>query len=117
MEGLDRRVVVTTSWLRFLAREAFVRILEQTGLGKVVDSLRPPCAAFHDTGKTRAEAIEAWLKAHHGGERYVILDDTLCGTGLEESGHFATGRTVLCDIGKGFDVPHLQLIRRAFSES
>ena len=80
------RVVITTSWFRFMMREGFERLLAMTGLEVLTKSLHDSWDAPQNRGETRAQAIDRWLAAHHRGEPYVILDDELSGTGLSRSG-------------------------------
>lgn len=113
--AFNPRVVLTTSWLRFLGRDAFVRTFDGTGLTAVAHRLHEVWDAQQNVGQTRANAIDTWLKANHLGEPYVILDDNLSGTGLRDSRHFRAGRVALCEVSKGLCDEHLPLIREALS--
>lgn len=109
------RVVITTSWLRFMLRDGFERIFKLTGFAIVSESLHDVWEAPQNRGETRAMAIDRWLDANHRGEPYVILDDELSGTGLRGSAHEERGRVVLCEENVGLHRGHLRAIRAALS--
>jgi hypothetical protein len=111
----DARVVITTSWLRFMLRDGFERLFAKVGLDVLNDRLHDAWEAPQNRGETRALAIDRWLAAHHLGESYVILDDELSGTGLRNSVHEQRGRLVLCKEGIGLHRRHLAYIRAALS--
>ena len=111
------RVVITTSWLRFLMREGLERLFTMTGLAVLNESLHDAWEAPQNRGETRAQAIDRWLAAHHRGEPYIILDDELSGSGLRRSVHQKRGRLVLCKEGVGLHRGHLALIRSALTKS
>lgn len=109
------RVVLTTSWLRFLERPGFEAIFKRTGLEVVAESLHDCWDAPQGHVETRATAISSWLKKHHNGEPFVVLDDQDSGTGLRESKHYKTGRVVLCVTAQGLQQEHLPAIRKALA--
>ena len=109
----DARVVITTSWLRFMMWDGFERLFTMAGLEGLSDRLDDAWEAPQNRGETRAQAIERWLAAHHRGEPYVILDDELSGTGLSRSMHEQRGRLVLCKEGVGLHRGHLPAIHAA----
>jgi hypothetical protein len=111
----DARVVITTSWLKFMMREGFERLFAKTGLDVLNDSLHDAWEAPQNRHESRAQAIDRWLAANHRGEPYVILDDTLSGTGLRDSVHEMRGRLVLCQENVGLHRGHLPYIRAALS--
>lgn len=114
LEEYQPLVVLTTSWLRFLDRQGFEELFVKTGLAKVEAALHPTAwEAPQNRGNTRLEAIEAWMSAHHNGEPFVILDDTLSGTGLARSRFDRRGAVVLCEVGVGLTEAHLDAVRRA----
>lgn len=113
----DARVVITTSWLRFMLRESFERLFTKAGLEVLSQSLHDAWDAPQNRGQTRAEAIDCWLAEHHRGEAYIVLDDELSGTGLSGSVHAKRGRVVLCRKDVGLHRGHLQLIRAALSKA
>ncbi|MDN8615247.1 HAD domain-containing protein [Variovorax ginsengisoli] len=107
-------IVLTTSWLRFMDREGFEDLFRRTGLAQVAASLHPSAwEAPQAQGTTRLEAIDAWLAAHRHGERFVILDDELSGTGLRDSPLAERGLVAFCEVGVGLTPSHLDAIRRA----
>ncbi|MBB2486828.1 hypothetical protein H5407_16495 [Mitsuaria sp. WAJ17] len=109
------QVVITTSWLRFMMREAFQNLFTNTGLEVLSKNMHDAWEAPQNRGETRAQAIDRWLAAHHRGEPYVILDDELSGTGLLRSVHDRRGRLVLCKENVGLHQGHMAAIRAALS--
>jgi hypothetical protein len=110
------RVVITTSWLRFMMREGFERVFERTALEVISKSLHESWEAPQHRGETRAQAIDRWLSDNHHGEPYVILDDELSGTGLRTSLHEQRKRVVFCEVDVGLTHSHLPFIRAALSK-
>lgn len=110
------RVVITTSWLRFMMRDAFEHIFKQTALEVLTESFHDAWEAPQNRGESRAQAIDRWLKENHHGEPYVILDDELSGTGLRKSVHERRKRVVFCKVDVGLTPGHLPLIRAALSK-
>ncbi|MDM0010547.1 HAD domain-containing protein [Variovorax sp. J22G73] len=114
IDAYQPAVVLTTSWLRFLDRRGFEELFMRTGLAKVAAALHPTAwEAPQNRGRSRLEAIEAWMSAHHNGEPFVILDDTLSGTGLARSRFDRCGAVVLCEVGVGLTEAHFEAVRRA----
>lgn len=107
------RVVITSSWLRFMQRDGIVSLFERTGLQPVADSLHDAWEAPQDFGATRLQAIQAWLGKHYEGQSMVILDDTQSGTGLRGSKLDKIGCVVLCEVERGLGELHLPFIRQA----
>ncbi len=107
------RIVLTTSWVRLLERSRLEKLFLVCGLGAVVERLHEECEAPQKSGESRLKAIDRWLAQHHRGERYVVLDDHLSGTGLAGSHIDKAGRLVLCDVGVGLQPSHLDLVRLA----
>lgn len=103
------RVVLTTSWLRFLDRAGFEQLFRAAELEVVASALHDHWEAPQNRGQTRFDAIDSWLKAHHGGEPIVIFDDQLSGTGLAES----RLRTYVawCELGVGLGAGHIETVR------
>lgn len=110
------RVVITTSWLRFLMRDAFEHIFRQAALEVLSANLHDSWEAPQNRGETRAHAIDRWLINNHHGEPYVILDDELSGTGLRKSIHERRRRVVFCKVGVGLTPAHFPLIEAALSK-
>lgn len=111
------RVVITTSWLRFLERDGFEHIFRQSALDVLSESLHDCWEAPQNRGETRAQAIDRWLQANHRGEPYVILDDELSGTGLRKSLHDRRKRVIFCRVDIGLHEGHLPSIRAALSRA
>lgn len=109
----DPQIVLTTSWLRFLDRDGFASLFWRTGLNEIVDALHPDGDAPQESGRTRHDAITKWLSANYKGERFVVLDDAMSGTGLLGSNLSKSGRLVLCTVGTGLTQPDLAVIERA----
>jgi hypothetical protein len=101
LQQTSARVVITTSWLRFLERPAFEAVFKETGLAAVAAALHPSWDAPEDRDMTRSAAIDRWLSRQHAGEPYVVIDDEQSGTGLKGSKHDKQGRVVLCAAGVG----------------
>lgn len=107
------RVVITSSWLRFIQRDGMVSLFHRTGLQAVAESLHDAWEAPQDYGATRLQAIEAWLGKHYEGQSMVILDDSQSGTGLRGSKLEKNGCVVLCEVEQGLGDQHLPIIRKA----
>lgn len=107
------RVVITTSWLRFMERDGFEHIFRQTELDVLSNSLHDCWEAPQNRGETRAQAIDRWLTINHRGEPYVILDDEISGTGLRKSIHDKSKRVILCRVDVGLHRGHLPRIHAA----
>ncbi|RRS01095.1 hypothetical protein EIP75_22140, partial [Aquabacterium soli] len=105
------RVVITSNWTRFMNQEGFERLLAVGNFPREISPLHPAWAAPPQPGGTRLEAVDAWLREHHHGEPYAILDDTDSGSGLHRSAHDIDGRVVLCEPGIGLHPGHLRLKR------
>jgi hypothetical protein len=109
------RVVITTSWLRFLERDGVEQLLRKTTMAAVANALHDSWEAPPMRGMTRLEQIDAWLALNHKSEPYVILDDVLSGTGLLRSIHDRTKRVVFCEEGVGLHEGHLAQINAALT--
>ncbi|WP_093163218.1 HAD domain-containing protein [Variovorax sp. YR216] len=107
------RVVLTTSWLGRLDRSAIAELLRRTGLTEVDASLHPLWSAPARPGESRIEAIESWLNTGYRGERLVVLDDIRSGSSLPGSRLDSAGCVLLCEVGVGLHVGHLNFIRQA----
>lgn len=106
-------VVITSSWLRFFDREGIVSLLGRTGLGYVAESLHVAWEAPQNRGCTRLDAIESWLANNHAGQAFVVLDDSLSGTGLRGSRLDRAGCLVLSEVGVGLGEGQLAAVRKA----
>lgn len=107
--------VLTTSWLRLMDREACDGLLAQCDLAFLWERLHEQWEAPQVRGQTRFDAIQSWLRLNHGGESFVIIDDALSGTGLQESRYNKQGRVVLCEVNTGLLSEHLPRLRNALN--
>lgn len=107
------RVVLTTSWLRFLQLDAAKDLFDRTGIDWLGQALHPQGEALQMSGRTRLEAINDWLRIHHRGEPYAIVDDHLSGTGLKGSSHDKAGRVILCEVNMGLQPHHIDRLYQA----
>ena len=113
LEEFDARVVITSSWLSLFDRIQFEHILRMTGLGRAASNLHPNWDAVTNRGQSRLEGILRWLRLHHHGEPFVVLDDAQSGESLVGSTLEAAGRVVLCGTSGCLTPSHLGLARRA----
>ncbi len=109
------RVVITSSWVRFLDRRAMEAVLKRAGLEAVKAALHEAWDAPQMRQETRLSAITSWLAAHHRGERFVVLDDGLSGTGLAGSHLDKNGQVVWCAEGVGLTSAHIEQVRIALT--
>lgn len=109
------QVIITTSWLRFMLRDALVFVLSRTNLEHITGALHASWEAPQNARETRCGAIDRWLAENHLGEPYVILDDHISGTGLRGSRHARAGRVVFCDPNVGLCPEHLPAIEGALT--
>jgi hypothetical protein len=109
------RFIVTSSWLRMMDREGFESLFRLSGLASVAERLHEAWEAPQDRGATRLDAIVKWMRSHHRGEPFVVLDDHLSGTGLRGSEFDKARRVVLCRVDEGLHAGHLRRIRKALA--
>jgi hypothetical protein len=78
--------VLSTSWRRFMDREAIAAVLQRCALGFVAEHLHANWATPFGLGvPPRAREISHWLGRNPGFEdRWVVLDDEVSGTGLAD---------------------------------
>jgi hypothetical protein len=107
------QVVITSSWLRLMMLANIESLFRASGVSWLADALHPEGEALQPSGKTRLDAIDAWLALHDSTEPYVILDDSLSGTRLSGSRHDLAGRLVMCDVDAGLMPVHAERIRWA----
>jgi hypothetical protein len=113
LERFDPAVVMTTSWLMFLEREAFAAVFDKTGLSALSMRFHEQWEAPWTRDRTRCDAIDGWLARHHRGEPYAILDDNISGTGLMASDHDLMERVVWCEPDIGLTRVQLPALERA----
>lgn len=116
-EQMSRRLryVISSSWRQAFSREQIAHVFRSADLGFVATGL-------HEEWKTpsgvriasRIEEIESWLRRHHRGEPFIVLDDDYsCSTlaGIDEGlTHPLAERVVLCTVGTGLTPEHLPTI-------
>lgn len=110
---LQPQIVITSSWLRLMLLPSIEALFRASGAPWLADGLHPDGEAVQASGKTRLDAVDDWLAIHHNGEPYVILDDSLSGTGLAGSKHDRAGRLVMCQVDIGLLPTHSERIRWA----
>lgn len=112
-ERYEPRLVVTSTWLRFLTEDSARRLFMMTGLEPVAKAMHPAWEAPSIFGKSRHDAIQAWLLEHYKGEPIAVIDDELSGTGLKNSALDKAGCVVLCEENIGLHRGHLPLLAKA----
>ena len=113
----DPWFVLTTSWCRFVKKEPLMEILQRSGLGFVADNLHSSWATprrMHPD--IRMGEIGSWHRANPGFEdSWVILDDTVSGTGLSDWPIPAENAfIVLCRENVGLTDVEFQRLKTAF---
>ncbi len=116
LERWNPHVIITTSWLRFMLRDALEHVFAKTGLEHITAALHEAWEAPQNAQESRCGAIDRWLAAHHCGEPFVILDDDRSGTGLRGSRHFRAGRVIMCAEDTGLTQGQLPAIDRALTK-
>jgi hypothetical protein len=116
VDEVDPRIVMTTSWARFLEHQGFVDVFDKTGLSAISARLHEHGVVEPLHGATRGDAIDRWMAQHFRGELYAILDDKASGTGLKGSRHDKARRVVWCEVGVGLHRGHLPMLRRALTK-
>lgn len=115
MHEFQPRVVITSSWLLRFNIDMLRAVFRRTMLERVATGFHEHWDAQQDRSMTRADSIARWMRHHHRGEPFAILDDAESGTGLRESHLHRQGHVVLCDVGVGLHPGHLPAIRSALS--
>jgi len=111
------RIVITSTWTRFMPREGFERLFEGAGYPQIGRALHEHWQAAWVKGRSRLDTIDAWLAANHRNEAFCIIDDTDSGSGLLGSKHHRAGRVVMCRPGIGLHAGHLPAIRAALASA
>ena len=120
--GGNLRYVISSSWRRAFSRDQIGRVFTTAGIGFVIASLHEN---WETPGKLwpaeRIEEIQSWLRQHHRGEPFVILDDEYSGGSLlgvcDDQNHPLAERVVLCGLGVGLTAHHLPIILGALRRS
>jgi hypothetical protein len=124
--GGHLRYVISSSWRRVFSRAQIERVFKAADLAFVAVGLHEKWETPSGRWRTdRMEEIESWLRRHHRGEPFVVLDDDYSGTSLtsvdEHFKHPLAARVVLCPVGVGLTVAHSRIIldalRRPFADS
>jgi len=110
--------VISSSWREVFSRSQIERVFDAAGLACVVTSFHTEWSTPVTVPRsTRAAEIAAWLRTHHGGEPFVILDDNFSGGSLpmveRDRAHPWAERVVLCPIGLGLCEQHVDAILAA----
>lgn len=107
--------VLSTSWTRFLDREALVTVMRQTGLGFVAGNLHQDWETVKGHNTSRRDEIWAWLARNpECAGSWVIVDDVESGTGLQALGADEGQFVVLCEVDVGLTADRYGELRRAF---
>ena len=109
------RYVISSSWRQAFSRQQIEHVFRSAHIGFVAASLH---AKWETPGSSRTmgriEEIESWLRDHHQGEPFVVVDDDYSCTTLaridEGSTHALAERVVLCTVGVGLTAEHLPII-------
>lgn len=117
LDEFNPKVVITTSWLRFMDRDSFVTLFKRTGLGHVAESLHEQWDAPQLLQWNRFDAIDRWMQKFYKDEAFVILDDKDSGSRLRGSKFDKAGQLILCDLDIGLTQQHLEIIRVSLTES
>ena len=127
-EEFEPRYVLSTSWRKFLDKEAFITVFENCGLEFVAKNLHPavqtpafesPQLAWRTPGflspPLRAREIGSWLARNPDERGWVVLDDECSGTGLDKwSVEKDRACIVLCQEGVGLTGVEYERLRDAF---
>lgn len=99
--------VLSTSWTRFMDQDTISDALKMAGLGFVAANLHPDWETIKTGSDRRGADIQTWIDTHPECKNYwVILDDELSGTGIDQDDQFV----VLCQKGVGLtDLKYAQL--------
>jgi hypothetical protein len=106
------RYVITTSWLRFFEKKGLAQVLTRGGLSFVAENLHEHWEAPPLRETARASVIQFWLRNHHHGEPFLILDDVQSGTGLKL--HYLRHHAILCEVDEGLLPAHVVKARRIY---
>lgn len=107
------RYVISSTWRQTFDRPGMVTIFERTGLPFVAERLEEGarwCTPFV-FGGDRAGEIALWLRRHHRGEAYAVLDDSFSGwrllEAIEHGAQQFVDRVVICEEGVGLLEQHV----------
>jgi hypothetical protein len=115
LDECQARVVITSNWLRFTSRPALERLFRLAGYPQVADALHDFWCATRRPAASRLQVIDEWLRDHHHGEPYCVLDDLESGASLVGSSHDKANRVLLCRDGAGLHGGHVPFVRAALT--
>lgn len=116
LNEFNPKVVITTSWLKFMNRDSIVALFNKTGLEQIAESLHEHWDAPQLHQLNRLEAIEQWMLKFYEGEALVILDDKDSGSRLRGSKFDKAGQLILCDLDIRLTKKHLEKIKVSLTE-
>lgn len=111
-------VVVSSTWRLYFSREELASLFRATELEFLAQALLDEskwCTPSFEPPATRRDEILAWLRRHHEGQPFVILDDLFSGGSLlhDSADDPLHGRIVLCEQLVGLEDRHLGPILQA----
>lgn len=115
------RWVISSTWRLNFTRAQLREVMRRSGLACVADGIEPKerWSTPHFPELTRCHEVLDWLRNHHRGEPYVILDDVYS---WGRSAYIAPGvevprtRLVLCEEWIGLQLRHWPRIVAALSK-
>lgn len=109
--------VISSTWREYLDRKCMFDVFNATNMDFVANAMYDGRAWSTPVSRgrgSRADEIGEWLRNHHEGEPFVILDDTLSGSSLgfalENPLHPFAGRVLLCEEWEGLLERHVPFI-------
>ena len=109
--------VLSTSWAWVMHDEALREVLHRSGLKFISDNLHPDMTTPKGPRPgIRWHEIAAWLHLHpQFADRWVVLDDELSGTGLEDAKQVVATKpfVVLCKANVGITQSEYEQVRAA----
>jgi hypothetical protein len=110
------RFVISSTWRLHFTRAQLRDVMRRSGLGFVAGRMEPlhRWATPHLPGQSRAHEVLAWLRQHHRGEPYVVIDDDHSGSELRRyagpGAEMLHRRVVLCQEWLGLGPVHVPRI-------
>jgi hypothetical protein len=106
--------VISSSWTKFMNKDAICAVLFHGGLDFVVGSLHADWETVKAASDQRAREIGLWVERHpEYSNNWVALDDKHSGTGFidYDTGECKHAHVVLCDVDIGFTDYEYGLLR------
>lgn len=101
--------VISSSWATYLDRQQMCEALTRTQLQFVLENLHPEWKTPRALSSSRRDEIQWWLEANREEDQpFIIIDDSLSGSGLAHSPFAMDGHVVLCRSGFGFTKKRLK---------